>query len=150
MAIPAVKSAIASQSDKCSALFHELADTVQNALPDSANRDQITEAFVQDELGRFRVWLGNVGAHRSGRVSLDYRLREATSLRDSVLELLKDLGDNLQEGRFASHFNSQIAKRTISLHNHGTRLGNLPYIIYLKRGERPSTLASLPLRFVAS
>lgn len=40
----------------------------------------------------------SIGAHRSGRISLDYRLREATHMREGVLDLLKDLEDNLHEG----------------------------------------------------
>ena len=97
-------SAIATRCGDCSTLFHQLSTAIQDNLSDSHNLCQITESFVQDELGRFRVWLGNVGAHRSGRISLDYRLREAANMRDSVLELLTDLGDNIREGRFISHF----------------------------------------------
>ena len=97
-------SAIATRCGDCSALFHQLSTAIQGILAGSPNRYQITESFVQDELGRFRVWLGNVAAHRSGRISLDYRLREAANMRDSVLELLTDLGDNIREGRFILHF----------------------------------------------
>ena len=104
-------SAIASRCGDCRTLFLHLSNAIQGNLSDSSNRYHITESFVQDELGRFRVWLGNVGAHRSGRISLDYRLREAASMRDSVLELLKDLGDNIREGPFISHFKLLTATR---------------------------------------
>ncbi|KAF2867799.1 hypothetical protein BDV95DRAFT_502175, partial [Massariosphaeria phaeospora] len=46
---------------------------------------------LHDELGRFRLWCGNIAAHRKGRSSLDYRLREASHIRDRVVELLKSL-----------------------------------------------------------
>ncbi|KAK4229267.1 hypothetical protein QBC38DRAFT_508389 [Podospora fimiseda] len=36
----------------------------------------------QNELSRFKVWCGNMGAHRSGMSSLDYRLRDAIHLKD--------------------------------------------------------------------
>ncbi|KAL8791920.1 MAG: hypothetical protein Q9195_005496 [Heterodermia aff. obscurata] len=91
------KSVIASRCRDCSTLFHQLLSAIQGSLSDPLDSYQITESWVQDELGRFRVWLGNVGAHRSGRISLDYRLREAASMRDSVLELLDDLRNNIQE-----------------------------------------------------
>ncbi|KAF8539019.1 hypothetical protein BDD12DRAFT_116666 [Trichophaea hybrida] len=52
---------------------------------------------LQDELGRFRVWGENSGAHRKGRVSLDHRLREATNVKEMVLELLLDLDSDLNE-----------------------------------------------------
>ena len=118
VSLPA-NSAIATRCGDCSALFHQLSTAIQNNLSDSINLHQITETFVQDELGRFRVWLGNVGAHRSGRISLDYRLREAANTRDSVLELLADLGDNIREGRSISHFKFLMATIINSLHDNG-------------------------------
>jgi len=53
---------------------------------------------LQDELGRFRIWVENAGAHRSGRVSLDYRLREAPEVKEVVLELMNNLYSDLQDG----------------------------------------------------
>lgn len=48
---------------------------------------------LQDGLGRFRVWAGNVSAHRpaSSRRSLEYRLRDSLYLRITVIKLLQDL-----------------------------------------------------------
>ena len=60
--------------------------------------DQITLEDVEDELGRFRIWSGNIGAHRIGRSSLDYRLRDASHIRKRVVSLLEDLKEILQEG----------------------------------------------------
>ena len=54
--------------------------------------------YIQDECGRFKVWAENVGAHRTGHLSLDYRLREATRVKQLVVELLKDLTTALQDG----------------------------------------------------
>lgn len=92
-------STIAARCGACSSLFHELSSSIHVTSSNSRYREQVSEAIVQDELGRFRVWLANVGAHRSGRVSLDYRLREASHMRQSVLELLDDLEENLSGGR---------------------------------------------------
>ncbi|KAL4911001.1 hypothetical protein BDW74DRAFT_4707 [Aspergillus multicolor] len=41
-----------------------------------------------DELGRLRVWSGNIGAHQAGQSSLDYRLRDASHLKGETLKLL--------------------------------------------------------------
>lgn len=38
------------------------------------------------------------GAHRTGRVSLDYKLREASHVHAKVIDLLTDLNRSLQEG----------------------------------------------------
>ncbi|KAF2029208.1 hypothetical protein EK21DRAFT_16079, partial [Setomelanomma holmii] len=51
----------------------------------------------QEALGRFRIWAGNSGAHRGGRGSLDYKLREASIFRYQVLHLLQMLLDVIQE-----------------------------------------------------
>jgi len=45
---------------------------------------------LRDEFGRFRVWSGNVGSHKKGRCSLDYKLREASHIRERVIELLQN------------------------------------------------------------
>lgn len=51
---------------------------------------------LEDEHGRFRVWAGNISAHRAGgRRSLEYRLRDSSNLYSMVLALLDDLLDGL-------------------------------------------------------
>ncbi|KAK3388381.1 hypothetical protein B0T20DRAFT_365211, partial [Sordaria brevicollis] len=52
---------------------------------------------VKNVLGRFRVWSSNLGAHRTGRSSLDYRLRDASNIRAHVVKLLNDLLGCLQD-----------------------------------------------------
>jgi hypothetical protein len=61
----------------------------------------LTEAARQkllDEFARFKLWTGNIGAHRKGRSSLDWRLRDASHLRDLVVSLLTDLKSALHDG----------------------------------------------------
>lgn len=91
-------SAISFQCNVCSRSFDQLRDIVRITPADSSSGNYITKPLVHDETGRFRVWLGNVGAHRIGRVSLEYRLRDATHMRESVLDLLKDLEENVHQG----------------------------------------------------
>lgn len=57
-------------------------------------------ADLQDELGRLRVWIGNLGAHRkqNDRLSLDHRLREAPGLHEEVRSHLTALIEAVQEG----------------------------------------------------
>ena len=50
-----------------------------------------------DAFTRFKMWAGNLGAHQSGRASLDYRLREAPHLQEQVIYLLEDLSQSLQD-----------------------------------------------------
>ena len=53
-----------------------------------------------DQIGRFRVWAVDAGAHRSerSRVSLNYRLREASHVHTRVTGLLQELDGDLKEG----------------------------------------------------
>lgn len=55
---------------------------------------------LQDELGRLRVWVGNLGAHRkqADRLSLDHRLREAPGLHSQVRNHITALIEAIQEG----------------------------------------------------
>jgi len=52
---------------------------------------------LQDEIGRFRVWSGNLGALQKGHSSLDYRLRDSPLLSTNTLKFLKELEENINE-----------------------------------------------------
>lgn len=101
-------SPIAVRCNECSQSFHLLCRLLKNI---NMYPSQISLQAIQDEFGRFRVWAGNVGAHRSGRVSLDYRLREAGQMRQIVASLLDDLKVNLQEG--SSSITPRLNYRTV-------------------------------------
>ncbi|KAI4667780.1 uncharacterized protein J4E88_010030 [Alternaria novae-zelandiae] len=57
----------------------------------------IDDDALNDEIGRFRVWAGNLGALQKGHSSLDYRLRDSPNLSSSALKLLNELEHNLSE-----------------------------------------------------
>ncbi|KAI9763063.1 MAG: hypothetical protein M1840_000954 [Geoglossum simile] len=80
---------IAARTIDCGRSLSRLCDIL--AKEECKYGNQIELPVARDELGRFRVWAGNVGAHRSGRVSLDYRLREARDMREGVCKLLDHL-----------------------------------------------------------
>ncbi|KAI1313324.1 hypothetical protein F5Y03DRAFT_161128 [Xylaria venustula] len=66
------------------------------------DRDPSEETLIQkirDEHTRFKVWSGNIGAHRVGMSSLDYRLRDSSHIRNHIIRLLKDLGLLLEDVR---------------------------------------------------
>ncbi|RYP11318.1 hypothetical protein DL764_000136 [Monosporascus ibericus] len=62
------------------------------------DNDRTVQA-ISNELSRFRLWAGNIGAHRRGRSSLDYRLRDASTLRFQVIRLLENLQESLDDAR---------------------------------------------------
>ena len=53
---------------------------------------------LRDALGRFKVWIGNLGALSRGRSSLDHRLAQS-DIRLEVLRLVRQLRSSLSERR---------------------------------------------------
>lgn len=66
------------------------------------SQDQPSQSLVQTYLAKFKLWVGSLGAHRtSGSRSLEYRLRDASSIRKHLISLLKELMDMVvKEGKY--------------------------------------------------
>lgn len=89
---PAQKSSVVSIAHHVHGCFDEFeAAAINLNKADQRTKSKLSPGVLLDELGRFRVWSGNIGAHGQGKISLDYRLREASHLRDRVIELLRSL-----------------------------------------------------------
>jgi hypothetical protein len=58
---------------------------------------EVPQALWQDELGRLRVWAANIGAHQTGQSSLDYRLRDASHIKEQTLRVLRRLQRLIQD-----------------------------------------------------
>ena len=52
-----------------------------------------------DELGRLRMWAANIGAHQVGQSSLDFRLRDASHIRQQIIKLLNDILQRIAEAK---------------------------------------------------
>ncbi|KAJ5153674.1 uncharacterized protein N7500_009113 [Penicillium coprophilum] len=66
--------------------------------------NEVSQPRWSDELGRLRIWAGNIGAHQTGQSSLDYRLRDASHLKNEtvkilqrMLRVLRDISDVVNE-----------------------------------------------------
>ncbi|MCJ1459928.1 hypothetical protein MMC28_010307 [Mycoblastus sanguinarius] len=57
----------------------------------------LAPSLWEDELGRLKIWAGNIGAHLHGQASLDFRLRDASHIRQNVTELLEDLCQTIRD-----------------------------------------------------
>lgn len=57
----------------------------------------VDPSALEDEIGRFRVWSGNLGALQKGHSSADYRLRDSPLLAGNTLKLLKELNGNITQ-----------------------------------------------------
>lgn len=65
----------------------------------SAEQLQRIQVTLREQVGRFKLWAGNAGAHRRGKTSLDYRMREALHIHRQVVQLLEDMEHALEEGQ---------------------------------------------------
>ncbi|KAF2801196.1 hypothetical protein K505DRAFT_227062 [Melanomma pulvis-pyrius CBS 109.77] len=86
---------ISSRVARCLLAFDDLRTTLRIDAGQYSKIIQISS--ISDEQGRFRVWSGNVGAHRTGLNSLNYRLRDASHLHRNVVSLLIDLEQKLRD-----------------------------------------------------
>src|SRR5690348_6182052 len=59
--------------------------------------DQSRLAEIENEYERFQLWAANLGLRGQGHWSLDYRLRDATFVKDFVVELLNELKQTITE-----------------------------------------------------
>ena len=75
----------------------------QPDLTNFGSSDQVEHSEIIDESGRFRAWAGNIGAHRTGRSSLNYRLRDASHVESRAHALLRRLDDLLVKCLYTLH-----------------------------------------------
>ena len=73
---------IASAFQECMSKFAYVTASVF-----SVENTWIANVLWQDEFGRFKIWAANIGAHQTGHLSLDFRLRDASSVREQVLRV---------------------------------------------------------------
>jgi hypothetical protein len=99
-------SPIASQYRLCVSYFNKLSSLVKAAEHQSLFG--ISHTAVCGELGRFRIWAGNIGALQTIKLqsSLDYRLREAPKIFRQIVQLLDDLSESLQDGQSGFTFSA--------------------------------------------
>jgi hypothetical protein len=89
------KLPIAPQVHRCLIEFQKACDNLNRSEPHI--KLKIPTGAILDQLGRFRLWCGNVGAHRHGKASFVHKLREASHISGQVLELLQNLETILEE-----------------------------------------------------
>jgi uncharacterized C2H2 Zn-finger protein len=66
---------------------------------DPGSFEEVPYPLWEDERGRLRLWAANIGAHHKGLSSLDYRLRDASHIKDQVIKLLERYNGVLQEAQ---------------------------------------------------
>lgn len=87
---------ISSAHARCFVSFQSLINALKQPARDF--QDQIVPSDINDEFDKYTIWAGNVGAAHSGNryeISLDYRLREASFLKNQILKLLSTLEERV-------------------------------------------------------
>ena len=96
---------IESAPSKQHRIFH-LAAECRSAFEDAslilperlrALHSRFTESDLEDEFEQFRVWARNIDAFASDEASLDYRLREAPLVVQTIVSLLGNIRTKLSE-----------------------------------------------------
>lgn len=84
---------VADSFKLCRAQFDEI---LQSPKISDHNSEVSIEQW-KDELGRLLIWAGNIGAQQTRQSSLDYRLRDASHIKDQVINLLHDIRELLTD-----------------------------------------------------
>ena len=91
----AMNSSISESVIQCLKIFSVIVPRIRQQA--TTNRGSIRHALWEDEQGRLRLWAANIGAHQTGQSALDYRLRDASHIKQQVVNILtklkKDLGE---------------------------------------------------------
>ena len=90
-------ASISSSIIACLKSFNEFIEDIK--YPQEANPAGLVASAWEDELGRLRLWAANIGAHQTGQSSLDFRLRDASHVREQIIKLLQGLLRRLQDAR---------------------------------------------------
>ncbi|KAL3450074.1 hypothetical protein BJX65DRAFT_305536 [Aspergillus insuetus] len=90
-------------------IAHTLNECLGNFVALTASDDlaryeaEVSRQRWLDELGRLRIWSGNIGAHQQGQSSLDHRLRDASHLKSETIKLLNRILRLLEDVRDIVH-----------------------------------------------
>ncbi|KAF2498252.1 hypothetical protein BU16DRAFT_288004 [Lophium mytilinum] len=109
----------ASVSAQCRACIQKLTTIVSTLSAPDRQKGRLHHAQVNDELERFTLWIGNIGALHppESSLSLESRLREAKDVLTHVLELLDDLIE--VAGELLEIVSGDREGETASTHNAG-------------------------------
>ena len=90
-----METSIPALSNSCLNALKNICSRIQRETTSDTDLAQISR--WHDELGRLRLWAANIGAHRTGQSSLEFRLKDSSHIIKQVTNLLLDLGHTFQE-----------------------------------------------------
>lgn len=90
-----MEKGISSHVRSCLDLFRTAIHASENFHESCLNASFLPN--IKDEQSRFKVWSANIGAHRTGTSSLDFRLQDSSHITKQVIRLLADLSGLLED-----------------------------------------------------
>ena len=92
--------------------------SLRDALCNTGKEVMLLGDAVQNELGRFRIWVNSIGAMHVGRRSLNDRLTDATHIYQNVISLLEDINETLKDGCYSISYHSDVTATSIANNDH--------------------------------
>lgn len=97
MEAPSSHRMISEAAGECDNLFHQCLS--QSRLL----RHGPASALVEDQYGRFNIWISGIGVFAPAHASMDYRLRETPDVKDLVVRLLETLLGHIEQSESIFH-----------------------------------------------
>ena len=90
---------VVSVAEQCRACITTLKSIISILSDPQRRKGPVQFEEVTDELERFSLWIGNIGALHppASSMSLESRLREVEDVQTHILELLRDINDVAHE-----------------------------------------------------
>src|SRR5690242_15818274 len=79
----------------CLKNFERLLECIRN--PPTGKQVELSQRSVENDVGRFKIWCGNLGALQTGGSSLDVRLRDSPVVRGTVVTFLTQMNESLEQ-----------------------------------------------------
>ena len=99
---------ILERAQTCIGLFHNVLSTISGRERLDPNAE--LAALIDDQLGRFNIWAGNIGVFANTYTSLDYRVRDIPQIKDLIVQQLDGLAKYLKHGTYlvATQYNQAL------------------------------------------
>ena len=90
------QTTILDRAWRCMVLFNQLLAAVDKNT--TTELESGPSALINDQVGRFRIWAGNIGLYADASASLDYRVQDIPQIKNLIVQQLDGLGRYLQRG----------------------------------------------------
>ena len=106
----------------------------------SSPLDPDSQACLENQFGRFKLWVGNIGVFAGGNASTDYRLRQDEDVKEIMIQMLARLKKNLEQLITLSSVQQEPSQEeSNSDSSHSSTSSSPSLILSSDSGSEPST-----------